>query len=213
LPNGTNPREIVENGNDLGMWFTLDAPNSKATVGRIDEATFALTYYQGALSSPTRGITYGSDGNIWFTEPGADAIGRVTAAGVLTEFTTGITHGSQPYEIANDGIDNNLYFTEFSGNRIGRITTSGTVTEFSKGITAGATPSGISLGQDGNMWFTEPGTNFNRIASFNTTNGVVTEYGAGIPPNAAVNGITESPDANSNVWFAETGANEIGRWK
>jgi virginiamycin B lyase len=32
------------------------------------------------------GITAGPDGNLWFTETGANKIGRTTTAGVITEF-------------------------------------------------------------------------------------------------------------------------------
>ena len=46
-----------------------------------------------------RGITAGPDGNLWFTEAGSDKIGRITPAGVITEFTVpGV--GSQPSGIA-----------------------------------------------------------------------------------------------------------------
>src|SRR6059036_907923 len=38
-----------------------------------------------ARSSPT-GITAGPDGALWFTEEGANAIGRITTAGTITEF-------------------------------------------------------------------------------------------------------------------------------
>ena len=36
-------------------------------------------------------ITTGGDGNLWFTEPGAKMIGRVTPLGVITEYATGVT--------------------------------------------------------------------------------------------------------------------------
>ena len=58
-----------------------------------------------------------------------DRIGRITPAGVVTEFSAGITAGSGPYGIAA-GPDGNLWFTEFDGDRIGRITPAGVVTEF-----------------------------------------------------------------------------------
>ena len=60
---------------------------------------------------------------MWFTEPNGGRIGRITTAGVVTEFTAGITPGSFPFNIVA-GPDGNMWFTEYAaaGNRIGRIT-------------------------------------------------------------------------------------------
>src|ERR1700687_3806642 len=91
-------------------------------------------------------------------------------AQVVTEFSTGITAGAQPWAITA-GPDGNLWFTEISGNRIGRITPLGVVTEFSAGITAGAVPYGITAGPDGNLWFAEYGGN--QIWRSTTTRGEV----------------------------------------
>jgi virginiamycin B lyase len=65
---------------------------------------------------------------------------------------------------------------------------------------ANSLPSGITLGPDGNLWFTETGNNkIGRI----TTAGVITEFP--IPTaNSQPNGITTGPDGA--LWFAETGA-------
>jgi streptogramin lyase len=74
-----------------------------------------------------------------------------------------------------------------------------TVTEFPL-PTAGSLPSGITLGPDGALWFTESaGNKIGRI----TTAGVITEFP--IPTaNSQPNGITTGPDGA--LWFAETGA-------
>ena len=56
-------------------------------------------------------------------------IGRITPAGVITEY--GLHDLSAPCAITA-GPDGNLWFTEcnINGNAIGRITTSGVITEF-----------------------------------------------------------------------------------
>jgi len=71
--------------------------------------------------------------------------------------------------------------------------------------TSGAGPSGIALGPDGNMWFTE--TNASRIGKI-TPAGVITDYAT---PTAASNptGIVAGPDGN--LWFTEPGVNKIGK--
>ena len=53
----------------------------------------------------------GPDGNLWFTEFVGDRIGRITPAGVVTEFSAGITPSSDPHGITA-GPDGNLWFTE-----------------------------------------------------------------------------------------------------
>src|SRR5207245_839997 len=72
------------------------------------------------------------------------------------------------------------------------------VTEFSQGITAGGGPTGITVGPDGNLWFTEhTGDHIGRI----TPDDVVTEFGAAITAG--------SPDGN--LWFTEYAANRVAR--
>ena len=57
----------------------------------------------------------GPDGNLWFTERGSNNIGRITTAGVVTEFPIP-TANSYPSGIAA-GPDGNLWFTEFKPTR------------------------------------------------------------------------------------------------
>jgi streptogramin lyase len=160
-------------------------------------------------SQPT-GIAAGPDGNLWFTEPGGNRVGRITPAGVVTEVSAGITPGSFTPESFSAGIaagpDGNLWFTEPGGNRVGRITPAGVVTEFSAGITEGSGPSGIAAGPDGNLWFTE--LSGNRIGRI-TPAGVVTEFSEGIAPESFPFGIAAGPDGN--LWFTEAIGNRIGR--
>src|SRR5262249_14061994 len=110
-----------------------------------------------------------------------------------------------------------LWFTEKRAidddtiSRIGRITPAGTDQQIRQSIrefplpTAGSFPVGITAGPDGNLWFTELGTNqIGRI----TPAGVVTEFR--IPTaGGGPYGITAGPD--SNLWFTEAIANKIGR--
>ena len=81
-----------------------------------------------------------------------------------------------------------------------------TATEYSAGISAGAKITDIAKGPDGNLWFTENGTD--RIGRI-TPYGVVTEFSVGITPGARPTGITAGPDGN--MWFTEYAGNRIGR--
>ena len=78
-------------------------------------------------ASPRASLT-GPDGNIWFVEQVGNRIGRLTLAGVFTEFPVP-TPASRP-ETITIGPDGNLWFTEQDGNKIVRITTDGVMTEF-----------------------------------------------------------------------------------
>lgn len=66
------------------------------------------------------GITAGSDGALWFTDPGTSQIGRITTTGAITEFTLPIPD-SHPYAITT-GPDGALWCTEQEAGKIGRIT-------------------------------------------------------------------------------------------
>jgi virginiamycin B lyase len=112
-------------------------------------------------------ITAGPDGALWFTESGADYIGRITTdTQSITEYPIP-TPNSQPWGITT-GPDKNLWFTELSAGKIGRMTTSGTITEWSIG--AGSLPRGITTGPDGALWFVESGQlpNYNAIGRITT---------------------------------------------
>jgi streptogramin lyase len=101
-------------------------------------------------------IAKGPDGNLWFTEHDAHKIGRITPAGVVTEFQVG--SGGNPGSIVA-GADGNLWFTEAGGaNAVGRVTPMGGVSEYAV-PTAGADPTGITAGPDMNLWFAELSTN------------------------------------------------------
>src|SRR5262245_32840377 len=146
---------------------------------------------------------------MWFTEALSGKIGRITPAGVVTEFA--LPPDTQPYGITV-GSDGNLWFAEqFFGagaqtgamGRIGRITTAGVITEFSAGISSFYHPFGITAGPDGNLWFTEEQSNPRAIGRVGriTTSGVITEFSTG--QNNEPNLITAGPDGN--LWFGEFG--------
>ena len=98
-------------------------------------------------------IAAGPDGNLWFTESGGNQIGRITPAGVVTEFSD--PHGRQrPCRHRGRPGRQPLVHRSIGANKIGRITTAGVVTEFAV-PTTGSRPDGIAAGPDGNLWFTE----------------------------------------------------------
>jgi len=205
------------------------AGTAAASLGQITE----FSTLQGRASYLTR-IAAGPDGNLWFTDqgctlpstPGTCAIGRITPAGTITEFSAGLqaANTSTPEDIAL-GRDGNLWFTDVGGPKhaIGRITPSGVITEFSIGLQAAnkSVPLLITPGPDGNMWFTDAGfppsgagaCKIGRI----TPTGTITEFSAGLQAANASIPVGIAAGNDGNLWFTDAGcgfgagACEIGR--
>jgi len=187
-------------GPDGKLWFTEENGNKvgRITVEGVVDAEFLIPR---AVCLP-RDIVAGVDGNLWFT--GSDAlIGRVTPAGVITEYATPI-NASLPHGITN-GPDGNIWFVEGQGQSVARATPF--IIEYPVDVNVLAYPMGIASGPDGNLWFTANRPNIGRM----TTAGVVTAFP--LPdPNAQAGGIVAGPDGN--LWFTETvgdGSGRIGR--
>jgi virginiamycin B lyase len=171
-----------------------------ASIAGAQAQTFSLFSIPTASSQPTQ-IAAGADGNLWFTEFAANKIGKITPAGVVTEYSVP-TANSGPYGIAL-GNDGNMWFTEANGNKIGTITPLGSITEISI-PTAGSTPHGITLGPDGLIWFTESeGAQIGRV----NANGSVSEFTAAGKPE----GITTGSD--NNIWYTEFTGGQVAKSK
>ncbi len=186
--------DAITTGPDGAVWF-----GEFNGIGRISTAGAVTEYIQSGCCIFPQSITSGPDGALWFTDTSNGRIGRITTAGVLTQFPAQLFG---PYGIAA-GSDGALWFTESGSSRIGRITTSGVVTEYP--LPTAGSPQGITAGPDGALWFTEFGAGkIGRI----TTGGVITEYSL-TAPNSGPNAITTGPDRA--LWFTESNANKIGR--
>ncbi len=201
----------------LAAAATLGAAGAAQAAPTVTEFTDGITQYMDPFYGPTYpgtlGITAGPDGNVWFTEPFAGRVGRITPSGTITEFSEGISPYTNEYGITQtpgpqgiaSGPDGNVWFTEQRADRVARITPSGAVTEFSAGITAGSGPGAIAPGPDGNLWFTEGGVN--QVARI-TPAGVVTEFPTGGTQDYPAD-IAAGPDGN--LWFTEPDSEQIGR--
>ena len=108
------------------------------------------------------GVAVGSDGNIWYSESGANQIGRIapgaTAVSQRVDLPLGVPF--QPNAIVG-GPDGAIYFTDNGTLKIGRVPM--TATPGSVGLVEYSCPSGpsgfyhIIAGPDGNVWFNETG--------------------------------------------------------
>lgn len=228
---GTNNQITV--GPDGAIWLTLQGAKDVARIGLDGVVTeyddpgvtapigitagpdgnLWVTYTGGvarfAPASPTtmvktaladivdpRAITVGPDGNLWTAS--ADkvlAIPVANPAGATTFASTGvmgarwITSGSQQ----------NVWVADFGGQRIVRVTTAGVGASFP----TGGGPQGIAGGPNGQVLFSDPGTNPQTIgrltASVETTP----------TPMADPFGVTFGTDGA--YWVAQFAANSLGR--
>jgi streptogramin lyase len=231
LPPNSNPNQIAT-GPDGNVYFTEDTETFEEVentelsekeifvhhIGKIGRAAPS-----GAITAewtiPTAngkpvGITTGPDGNIWFTEENASNIGRVTPSGSFAEFH--VTGGGNPRGIA-PGPNGEVWFTLPSTNKIARIPSSGAPITFTQIETPGSSPDRIALGPDGALWFTERGNHkvgeeepeFSRVARITPGEpSSITEYATEIPESGPT---AIAPGADGNLWFTESGRNNIAR--
>jgi streptogramin lyase len=164
------------------------------------------------------GITAGPDGNVWFTDTDAGAIGNITPSGSFTEFV--LDHTFPNYNLAQGittGADGNLWFgglLNVAGPRIGQITPDGTATRFSIPVFDFGDPQeenilGLTAGPDGNVWYNESVYPNSQAIGRVTPDGQATALYLRSDGNPVGEGITTSPDGN--VWFVTGTRDELGR--
>ena len=173
-------------------------------VPHIHASALVTEFNVPSSNSGTSGITYyGPDGDLWFTERQTNKIGKMTPAGVFTEYNIPTT-GADPLSITS-GPDGNLWFTENGANKIGKITPTGTITEYAI-PSANSLLASITAGPDGNLWFVE--TNNDKIGKITPT-GTITEYAIPVSLYAA-SPIGIASGADGKIWFTQVNANKIG---
>jgi streptogramin lyase len=193
------PRDITT-GPDGNLWFT----DVQTTTGAIGRLTPTGVFSQFATPRGAGDITSGPDGNLWYTA--ANKIGRMTTAGVVTEFAL---PGYGALNIVS-GPDGNLWYTR--QDKIGRITPGGVVTEF-KAIFSGTTVA-ITAGLDGNLWFTAGGANPDNpnttlsVIGRITPSGSVTTF---VLPNSPSLPLSIAAGSDGNIWFTDDGNNKLGK--
>lgn len=191
-------------GADGNIWFTETGNNGR--ISRFNIGTHVITRFAPTTTAgyPT-GPALGYDNRVWFALRDGSKVAAVTTAGVITEYSTGLTAGSAPLNFSR-GSDSNMWFTESTGNRIAKITSTGTITEFPI-PTSTSSPSGITSGPDSNLWVAENAGN--KLAAFDPVQsaiGEVTIPTAATGPTAIILG----PD--DLLWFCENDAGKLGNY-
>jgi streptogramin lyase len=140
-----------------------------SSIGEYDTAngTLVQNYLQpGGFSSPLF-VAVDSTGQIWFTEPNSNAIGRLTPGSTPDwEHWTIPTASAFPYDLVVDKHDN-IWFTEHGASKIGFFNTSTNTFVETPTPTAGSDPYGITLAGREKIWFAE--NTVPQIGSFTLT--------------------------------------------
>jgi streptogramin lyase len=163
---------VLSNGPNNHVWGTLAQFCSSGAVPVYefaDDGTILHTYSlpSGSEIGPFNvpgGIpafdvlTLGTDGALWFTDSGHNAIARMSGTGQLTEYPVPTPNsGVDGITTASDG---GMWFTESAANKIGRIDTTGKIFEFTV-PTANSAPEAIAAPPSGascnpfQVWFGE----------------------------------------------------------
>ena len=223
IPGGYNvtPTQLVW-GPDGNVWFIEDSADGR--IWRITPLGVASMFSVPGNEPWIQDITAGSDGNLWFTDRGNNAIGQITPAGNITLFSTGLGRGVEPRWIAT-GAEGDEWFTEAQkpgGAAIGRVTPSGEISEYPLPAALGAAE-GITLGPDGNVWLAAT-----RGIGQVTPGGVVTAFTGGLrsgpqqgeryeappptPDRARPGGpahLASGPE--DSLWFTQRNSKVLGR--
>ena len=178
-----------------------------------DAAQATITEYSDDLTAGSKPMepAPGPGGNIWFThygsEQGGPAVGRITPAGVITEFRKGLGGGT-PHSIVA-GPDGNMWFGIGAGKTsppaIGLITPTGEITRFTE-LAAKTAPSDLTVGPGGRIWFvsnsgSKPGLGYVK------PNGLTLQIFLSTWPGDIVAG----PDGNMWFTYGEGSAAAIAR--
>ena len=229
-----NPPEIAATtGPHAAIWFSVRAAGNVGMSNPSnpsDTPTISTFFSNGGPLPSTVGIAVDSANNLWLTAPAGNELIEIAAGSTTPTLTTVVPVspsilGFQNFDSAIiTGPGGTLYFTEATTNAGGTLTASGigsynpTTGTFSQILlpTAGGVqkPSGLALGPDGNIWFTESvpnagGSGFvsSAVGVINVNNGnSIKEFST--PAGSQPSGITAGPDGN--VWFTETGAGAVG---
>jgi streptogramin lyase len=195
------------------LWFTIDdggkAIGERSSSGQITLITPGMDGLN--MGAAPVELEAGLNGTVWFLDHGTiPAIGEITATGQILEYPTSTGGDPDDLAIAADG---DAGFTVFDAPGGVGTATAGAVTGTSATVLptgAGTMPAGITAGDDGNLWFSDPGkASIGRV----TPSGTVAEFGSanGMQTNADPDALTAGPDGN--VWFDDQYANspEVGK--
>lgn len=182
------------------------AEYTMSTGNKVNDFTSA----SATIFTPVFLVVDGS-GNIWFTDPTHNAIGKlIPSSNTWTEWTAP-TANAAPYDLVMDS-SGNIWFTEIQAGKIGFFKPSNQTFVETATPTAGSSPYGITIAPNGTIWFTENAQP--KIGSFTPSGtGTITiaEHVISTIPNPPTPHLITS-DTQGNIWYSEGFAGQIGRY-
>ncbi|WP_348786542.1 virginiamycin B lyase [Leifsonia sp. NPDC080035] len=192
-----------------GSQPSVVAPATESTVWVTDTTGDRLLHVGpepaliGEIPVPTAdaqpfGVVAPGDGTAWFTELGADALGRVDILGRVDEFPVG-RPGSFVSMVAASGDD--IWFTLNAAASLGQVRGGDAAIEFTE-LPEGSGPVGLAVAEDGAVWVAL--INAGALARRGRDGTVaIVPLGEGSRPHAV------APDANGGVWASLWGADAL----
>jgi virginiamycin B lyase len=212
LPANAVPEGITA-GPDEAMWF---GDNYSHSLGQIANSAYGTLVTEYALSNTLgidpQDVATGPDGNLWWSDNVTNTVGNVTTSGEARYWIEQDQHGSAAGPsgiVAGPGSPSSqrMWFGELYTAAIALQSTDGNYNS-SFALPASslpAYPEEITLGPDGNLWFTEPCRG--KIGKI-TPSGTASEFTVPSSPSRP-GGITAGADGA--IWFTDSGQNAIGR--
>jgi streptogramin lyase len=200
LPSGyTFPQDgsvpEITPGPNNALWFGLDQGSlgyigelpTNATPGSAVQTTYAIP----SLNDPDA-LTLGPDGNVWFTEEGAD-VGQITSSGAIQETAVA------PLDGITTGSDGNLWAAD-NGAELIKIPPGDPRAYAPTPLSGMVEPDGIASGPNNTVWYT---TDAQGTWSASVTDPAhpTNVAASGSPGGNSDSGIVEGPDGN--MWVAE----------
>ncbi|WP_310964358.1 IPT/TIG domain-containing protein [Nocardioides terrisoli] len=183
------------------------SPNTASNAFTVDRITLARKDVPDARTGKVSGVNGGGgmargpNGDLWFTVPNQDLVGRIDhTTGAIKTWPTDT--GAMPIGIAR-GPDDAMWFTEEKLDKIVRIDSTGSQT----GYQVPGVPSDIrflTTGPDGRLWFS---LSTSGAIGAMTTAGKVSIYHL---PDPTVVPYHLATGADGRIWFSEWGGDSVG---
>ena len=206
FPTRCSPSGYIISGPDKSVWFSETCAGTRQDfIGEVSTGTFAggiFEHYTG-LGKGVRDLVWAPNGNIWFTELQANAIGELDEAGIVIESSVPSVSNLSRIGAGSDG---DLWFPENeSPEKLARSTSAGSIVEFAWPETDSKLNS-ITSDSDGNLWLTDANNSIWKVIPGKTS---IQAKEFPLPTTSSLPA-SATPGSDQQIWFVEVLANKIG---